>query len=175
MIHKVITLSLSSLPPSLTPSLSLSGMRSVSWMTGGDSSGPLRSATSIRTPVSRTTGWPRPSSSASRHHESLWRCVSPCGTVPACARPRPPAARRSPSTTNRPTHRESWRGHGLQRYGRKTTLPIMPLIPYLLIVGIMPHSRARLNILFPSCDVRNTTLFHSCVFWSEQWFNQIRF
>lgn len=98
-------------------SLSLSGMRSVFWTTVGGSYEPLRSVTSTKTPVSKTTGWPHPSCTATRHRGCLWRCVSLCVTVPACARRHPPAERHSPCTTNRPTRRGNWRGPGLQRWG----------------------------------------------------------
>lgn len=30
---------------------------------------------------------------------------------------------------------------------------------------------SRRSVLFPNCDVGNMTLFHSCAFWSEQFFN----
>lgn len=95
-----------------TVSVSLSGMRSVSWMTGGSSYEPSRSATSTRIPVCRTTGWLRPSCTATLLHGCLSRCVSQCVTAPACDRLPPPAERRSPCSTNKPTPRESWRGPG---------------------------------------------------------------
>lgn len=94
-----------------------SGMRSASWTTGGSSYEPSRSVTSTKTPVFKTTGWLRPSCTATRLRGCSSRCGSRCATAPAFDRRPPPAERRSRSSTNRPTPRGSWRGLGLLRYG----------------------------------------------------------
>ena len=98
-------------------SVSLSGMRSVSWTTGGSSYEPSRSVMSTKIPVCKTTGWLRPSCTGTLLHGCLSHCVSQCVTAPACDRRHPPAERHSLCTTNRPTPRESWRGPGQLRWG----------------------------------------------------------
>ncbi len=96
-------------------SVSLSGMKSVSWTTGGSSYEPSRSAMSTKILVCKTTGWLRPSCTATLPHGCSSRCVSRCVTVPVCDLRHPPAERHSPCSINRLTHRESWRGPGWLR------------------------------------------------------------
>lgn len=88
---------------------------------------------STKIPVYRTTGWLPRSCTATQRHGCLSRCVSLCVTAPACDHRHPPAEKHSPCTTSRPTHRESWRGPGQLRWGRKPTLDELVYVPIIYL------------------------------------------
>lgn len=94
-------------------------------MTRASLSEPLKYATSIKTSVSMTAGWPLLSCTAIQLIGSLWRYASPYVTAPVCAHLHRPAGRHSHSTTGRPTLRENWREPGVQRWGPQTYISLI--------------------------------------------------